>query len=107
MAEGFKTDRMRWAQLIAALLIAILLMFAWVRYSVESDPRRRAAELCLWITPVAPFLIAALHLAISHSTASLGSVVPTGIKIVVPAIVLHLVLLVVALRTLSMPMRLF
>lgn len=90
---------MIWVQLSVTLLLGVVLVFAWAHHSIERTGPRRAAELCLWLGPDIPFLIAALQLAISRQSASPAN--PTPISLVVPAVVLHTLLLVLAWRMLG------
>ena len=91
---------MIWVQLSATLLIGAVLALAWARYSIETGWRRRAAELCLWIGPDLPFLVAALQFVISRPPASAANPAPATISIVAPAAALHVLLLAGVWRTL-------
>ena len=91
---------MIWVRLSATLLIGAVLALAWARYSIETGWRRRAAELCLWIGPDLPFLVAALQFVISRPPASAANPAPATISIVAPAAALHVLLLAGVWRTL-------
>jgi len=87
---------MIWVQFSATLLLGVVLLVAWGRYSIETTRRRRAAELYLWIAPDIPFLIAALQTVIARPSTSAASSAPEKLSIVAPAIALDILLLAVA-----------
>ncbi len=82
---------MTWPQVILTALIALLLVACWYRYSIQKGRLRRLAELYLWLGAILPLGA----LARVHEAGGLAAFVPAG--------VVHLVLIGIALLGVSAP----
>jgi len=82
---------MTWPQVIFTALIAGLLLGCWYRYSIEKGRLRRLAELYLWLGPILPLSA----LVKVHDAGGLTAFVPAGI--------IHLVLVGIALLGVTAP----
>jgi len=81
---------MAWPQTILTAVIACVLLGGWYRHSIEKG-RRRLAELYLWLGPILP-LSALVEV---HDAGGLTAFVPAGI--------IHLVLVGIALLGVTAP----